>query len=425
MRRLLGSLAALTAALVGGCFDDRGVGFVVRVGDTQAESVELFITKDACADDATRGIDCDAISPPGAAVRIPGDIWFRDANATITSEVHGSSASFRIEADETLTLKRVIAVGRDSNLVAVGVATLRDIEVPASSARLLELTLAPAKQLGATQSSQAEAGEYVRVWPDGQIPTSTCVAVEHRTADGVTRDFIVPPTDADCDGIEDPNDCNPAAYKGTDAPDTRDGKAECLATSGDLCMYGDRGCKDGDAPDKRDACYPQHTPTCVPSFVCTGCGGELDRDCFDAIDQMPRVVCTWPTNIGLCMQASLVSFERYLPEGCDQALLATFNGGPDDAPNFKQSVNINASTISVAATTTPSGGCAVKLAWSTPGQAGTSEVLLLRLDSARGRVVLPLRLVGDGPSLCQPQAFQCDLPPTTGAADSMWACVAP
>src|ERR1043165_6004870 len=81
-----GAVVVALAALAG-CFDDKGLGIEVDVGDTHASKIELYLGKVACnAADNDAGIDCSSIAPPDGTVAPPtgtvalgGDIWFRDS----------------------------------------------------------------------------------------------------------------------------------------------------------------------------------------------------------------------------------------------------------------------------------------------------------------------------------------------------------
>src|ERR1043165_7814752 len=95
-----GAVVVALAALAG-CFDDKGLGIEVDVGDTHASKIELYLGKVACnAADNDAGIDCSSIAPPDGTVAPPtgtvalgGDIWFRDSPLPYTADVEGKTRS--------------------------------------------------------------------------------------------------------------------------------------------------------------------------------------------------------------------------------------------------------------------------------------------------------------------------------------------
>lgn len=426
MRRLLGSLAALTAALVGGCFDDRGVALVVDVGEVAGvDSVELFIATRACAS-STEKIDCDALTPPSAAVPVPGTIWIRDADASLFALVNGTKATLRLEppADtDAMTLPRVFVIGRDAAGAPLSVHAFEDLEV-SSDPRLLELALTPTQgALGATQPVSRPAGEYVQLW-------GSCLAIEHRTDDGVTRDFVVPADDPDCDGrpTTAANECNPTAADGAQGiPSSAEAEVDCLVAKQGVCFVGYTGCKDGVADE---GCYPAARPMCAPAATCATCDNKPDRNCFEGIatTKAQHVTCTLHPTVQPCSASTPVSLERYLPDGCgDRPTIATITNSSADQFAFGDSATFETGTVRVDAPGTASGGCALKLTWTrgTPQGGESIEYGAIKLGNDRGTALLPIVIANLTPAADCAEAFACTVSNPGGELDPMWACVAP
>lgn len=415
--------AALVIALcAAGCFSDRGVAIEVDVGDTGANSVELYIGKTACDKANAAGITCTTIAPPpDGRFALRGDIWFRDAPAPYIAQVKGRTATFELKADTATTLPIVIAVGTvatdPEGARGVGTATLTDLAIPINSARIVTTTLVGANPVVPGQGPAATSTEdRVLVWTK-QMPPSSCVLVEHWVHGQATRVFVVPASDPDCDDVVP--ECNPAAYHGTSAVGGADGEPDCITgdTSG-ACVLGSFGCVDGGA--KTTTCLPQHRQVCVPSQFC-GC--DLDGTCtqgkVDTDVAIPRIQCVVPVAaiaLTVCPGLSAeVDLGSHYPTGdCGQQPLL----GSLQAAGFGNSLAFNGAEMEVASVSAP-----CKIAIKTKG--GTLPALpsddhgVVKLDTSNGALLVPLLLqfrtgiCGTTPLVCM--ALGDD-------ANTLWSC---
>jgi hypothetical protein len=302
------ALLSIAALAVTGCFSDRGVALEVNVGDTGATLVELYLGTEPCDPRTnTAGITCGSIAPPPAGtLALAGDVWFRDGLEPEVAQVQGHKATFQLRADTATTLPIVVAVGLASGqgTIAVGAATLHDLAIPVHSARVIATTLAPTA-LAVSGAVARGAEDRVVVWRKAS-PPSSCVMVEHG-GDPVTRDFVVPAEDPDCDDAAAP-ECNPAAYLGNHlAGGVRD-RPECFSSSGGpACMLGGFGCQDNVAGNDNN-CVALASRICVPDAFC-GCA-TFDEACTRSKlgppgNPVARIDCQVPTmvalsSIGLC-----------------------------------------------------------------------------------------------------------------------------
>src|SRR5947208_650909 len=86
----------------------------------------------------------------------------------------------------------------------------RGLAIPAGGARVVLTSLTAAAAVVPTQTDTKDLSEdRVLVWTK-QTPPSSCVVVEHWDHGQLTRDFVVPEEDPDCDDVAAP-ECNPAA----------------------------------------------------------------------------------------------------------------------------------------------------------------------------------------------------------------------
>src|SRR5262249_53708905 len=155
---------------------------------------------------------------------------------------------FQLRADAPTTLPIVIAVGFVADLQGidkrpVATATLHDLAIPVSGARVIttKLTAAGAVQLpeGDTRNLTEDRVKVCRK----QSPPSSCVVVEHWKAGAHQRDFIVPEDDPDCDDVPAP-ECNAAAWHGMNSVGGGGFRPECFRRDQPACMLGALGCSD-------------------------------------------------------------------------------------------------------------------------------------------------------------------------------------
>ncbi|MGH9885575.1 MAG: hypothetical protein ACREBE_08610 [bacterium] len=416
-----------------GCFHDKGLGIEVDVGDTHASKVELYLGKVACKpDDNDAGIDCTSIAPPDGTVAPPagtvalrGDIWFRDSPLPYTADVDGRAAAFRLQADGATKLPIVVAVGfaiTPAGLRPVGTAVLRDVEIPASGARLVTTTLAAAGAVALKPTEPKDLTEdRVMVWTKAE-PASSCVVVEHWDHGQVARDFVVPEVDPDCDDVAAP-ECNPAAYRGSSAVGGAPTKPDCVAPADTRCVLGAFGCTDVPV-GPRDVCIAQPRAVCLPEPLCT-CTA-LAGDCIaSAINDEPtasmtaHLVCDVPTNaaLGVCggHDNDLIDLSDKFPTGCGrQPLLSSLQ-----LTGVSQSHKFGNAEFELSGA---SDACVFKVTWKggalplgTMGDSG-----FVALDLAAGGVLLPIvfRFHLDS---CLIEPFHCELVDVPD--DSVWGCV--
>jgi hypothetical protein len=321
--------ALVIALCATGCFSDRGVAIEVDVRDTGATSVELFIGKDACSPEtAPDGVKCGGIQPPNASTLLPGDMWFRDAALEDSAPVKGRTVTFQLKSDSPVTLRRVIAVGFDQGMQPVATATLQELEIPTNNARVVTTALLKASPLSGTDDDR------VKVWTKEGSP-STCLVVEHWHDLPVKRDFVVPASDPDCDGVISPKlECNANVYSSMYASG-QGPTPDCFgAGPTGTCLLGSFACTDGSGITGSTCApqIPQHDqkPVCVPSQFCPACT-NLDQGCPQGLiddggsnSPVPRIECHVPTSSGgdLCQgdNTAPISLDSLYPlnQLCDQ-----------------------------------------------------------------------------------------------------------
>lgn len=431
-RRALPVLASAGAALTG-CFSDRGLAIEVDVGGTGATSVELFLGKTACdASDHPAGIDCKSIAPPPAgSPPLRGSIWFRDDLAVDTVRVTGPRVTFQLRSDTTATLPIVIAVGFTDRDHPVGVATLHDVTIPAGNARVLATALVPAGPVQTTAPAQA-VEDRVQIWRKA-TPPSSCVVAEHWEGGAVTRSFVVPAQDPDCDDVV--AECNPAAYLGSELPGTAP-RPDCFADPTQPlqpCALGSRACSDGSAT-RTGMCGAQRDATiCVPDQFCIACD-HIDDTCWqDQIRTMPQAVTFIDCSIATTQIApNSFSFCPLSGQNSTQILLdAHFS--PDqtcDTPaiaasaltGFDSSADFGGAQIELSSPREP---CNFSITWKSEVRTAPDgiEYGAVRIPTATGAIVIPLVLrfhpTMDG-CLGQVPEFTCT--PMDALADAVWSC---
>lgn len=416
---------ALAGAALAGCFSDRGVAIEVDIGDTGARTVELYLGAQACDPQAnTAGITCTSIAPPpDGKLALPGHVWFRDALAPEVAEVKpDGKAVFQLQADPTTTLPRVIAVGKlpgPEGDVGVGTATLHDVTVPANGARVITTTLAAATP--AVPGAARRPGDHVLFWSKA-TPPSSCVMIEHGDTSPVTRDFVVPADDPDCDSIGTPAmpECNPAAYDGTSmVPGARDRPGCFTSSGGPACVLGAFGCADT-LPGTDSTCSPLASRTCVPQGFCGGSCNRYDETCMraelaGAAPPVARIECTVPTmlalgNIGLCpnrVQATIdlgAPFAQVSGGKCPDPQIAALPGIAFDSHQ-----SFGGATMKLSSATRP---CQFTLTWTDgarPKQTGMDDAGILRFPS------------DTSPTLLLPIVFHF-LPPADSCITTEFTC---
>jgi hypothetical protein len=409
-----------------GCFSDRGLAIEVDVGDTGATSVELYLGERGCSPgDNHAGILCDSIAPPDGTIALSGDVFFRDdpepdGPAPYTAEVKGGKATFVITAETARTLPIVIAVGNLSGDQGMrGVATLRDLDVPAGSGRIVRTTLVPTKQVIPGEINPVDE-DRVLVW-EKMEPLNSCVVVEHWKAGQVDREFVVPEGDPDCDDVA--TECNAAAYLGmSDAG--MSSVPSCFTPEGLGCVLGSSACSDDGVPTS-DACAAQQEGTvCVPSQFC-GCTG-LEPACMQIemdLGVLPHITCTIPATAegSLCSNKSStsISLSNLYFSACEQPQLGSLQ---------LAALSTNTNTFSfggaVMALESPGSPCNFSIVW----KSGTHMLSQARVEygvvqlQTGDRITLVPITFDFSENTCDDatQLFSCT--PPLEAPDPLWTC---
>lgn len=430
MMRSSGPVAlAATALAIAGCFSDRGLVIEIDVGDTGATSVALFLGMTPCgASVVPAGIDCRTIAPPPAgSPPLRGDIWFRDDAAGQVVTVQGRRATFQLRSDAATTIPLVVAVatvpadGPGGMMREVAMAVLSQVSIPTDTGRVLRTTmLAAGPMMPGGPPPSGPSADRVMVW---NKPQNACVAIEH-WQDGmvVTRSFIVPASDPDCDDVVAP-ECAPSVFLGT-ANAGQAASADCLSSQGDGCELGSHGCSDGDDGRRGGECAPQQARTCVPDAFC-GCPA-VDPACFEnrlAGADMPRIDCHFPMDdkLSLCQNNASATIALGGPP-MGGATCAQPRIGDLTLDRFATSAEFGGATLTLSAPRDP---CNFAITWSA-GTRTTSDPVsfgAIELAGHSGALVLPLVVHFDQLSLggcASALTSSCQI--MAAPDDGVWAC---
>ncbi len=422
-------LAIAACAALAGCFSDRGLAIEVDIGDTGATSVELYIGKTPCNTSGdTASFDCSGIAPPDGRVMLRGDVWLRDDLLPYTATVHGRSATFKLEADAASKLPVLIAVGLAPDLVprlrAVGTATLLDVEVPIHGARIVTTTLVAAKPVVTRPTDTADLTEdRVLVWTK-QSPPSSCVVVEHWEHGQVTRDFVVPVEDPDCDDVKP--ECNPTAFHGT-SPAGGSITPDCFAAAASgACVLGSHGCSDDGGPGT-GACAAVRTEVCVPEGFCgcTSLDGPCTRDKIDeAGSTVPHVDCHIPVQVSplgieLCPSSdrSMIRLDMFFQsDKCIQPLLGSLQLG-----ELTPKHDFGGAMMELGSPTQP---CSFPILWKDGPRLSPSAERdhgIIKLQTPDGAPLLLPIVLTFVPALCPADnQFTCNV--AGDPRDALWTC---
>ncbi|HEU4726321.1 MAG TPA: hypothetical protein VFT22_00460 [Kofleriaceae bacterium] len=428
MSRVAALVVALNAA---GCFSDRGVAIEVEVGKTGAATVELYLGKFHCDPEKNpAGIDCTHLAPPDGTVPLDGEVWFRDSLLPDNAKVEGGKATFRLESGSETTLPIVIAVGLSGGSDAphaVGAATLHDLTIPVHSARVVTMALIGTTEVKPAQPDTSTLDEdRALVWSK-QTPPSSCVVIEHwRPDQRVTRDFIVPVEDPDCDDVVP--ECNPAAYHGSSEAGDPSGVPSCFAQGATACTLGNRGCSD-DGGAGQGTCVAQPPEICVPGVFCS-CT-SLDATCMrEAIENgaanlIPRIVCDVPavagTGLDPCAGNNVASIDvssQFQGTHCGHdPLIAPLSLG-----GFGTTGDFGGAVMELSAATEP---CSFDVKWKSGTRLAIAEPDdhgLVRLGADNGALLVPIvfRFHPVVIDACATTQFTCSL--QGDATDSPWSC---
>ena len=288
MRTLLACACVLVLAA---CGDDPGRYVIVHVGTTGADHVVLYLGQAPCTNLA--GDPCPHIAPelaPGVvrplAIDNDSSAWFRDDDTRLEQSVSGGTAHFRIVATSADTTLQIIAVGF-AGTTPVASSVIRDVQVRLHQADVVDTTLEATQPVTPAEEGQQTDhpdGKFLLVWNSTQPPSpSDCVLAESWQGGTATRMFIVPPDDADCDGVPtftsgmtpNPAECNELWYDFTGAAHLQD--ADCateqhVGLNTTACELGGPACVDGIGPGAGTTCTAITPTICVPGALCqTAC----------------------------------------------------------------------------------------------------------------------------------------------------------
>jgi hypothetical protein len=427
-------IAALAAAAPTACFSDRGLALEIDVGATAATSVELFLGKAGCnADTNPAGIDCKTITPPGIRDALDGNVWFRDDAARYTAAVAGHIATFRLAAEAVTELPIVIAVGSASDATGprvAGVATLYDLAIPTASARIVAATLVAAQPVAATPPGPSDAKtlteERVAAWVEPTSQASACVAVEHWTAGVVTRDFVVPAGDPDCDDVV--HECNPSAYLGAEPPGAEP-VASCFAdTATNACLLGSHGCTDQQGT-LAGTCGATRARICLPPQLCAceASGAYPHTECVQnalvPLSPVPHIECTVsaqhePGRLDLCPGKASVELQfgaHYPGSKCKQPQLGSLA-----LTELDTKLSLHGATWELSS---PSDPCTVELSWKdgTRTAPAGDDYGVIALPGERGGMSLVPFVLHFLPNNCA-TVIGCQVMDSDNS-DPQWSCL--
>lgn len=265
---------ALALLVLAGCGSDTpGMRLDVRDGGTGAVRVELYLGRAKCP-------ECADIQPAIAQDKLHGDGYFLDGSATAgTPEtavaMDGGRAVFELRAPDVTdtALPVVVILGLDAQDQVVAAQKLVDVPVPHADTVWWKIDLEPATAEVATDTA-TPAGQRVQVWRRTAPDTAACVGYEYSDGHNVTRTWLVPEDDPDCDEFPAAVDCDKLAYHamGTAAI----GAARCVTdqytipkTTGTTCLLGGNACVDGTPSVNSTTCARVAPYYCVPDLLCT------------------------------------------------------------------------------------------------------------------------------------------------------------
>ena len=410
-----------TLVVLAACGADPGVYVTVQTGGLPADHVVLYLGAQDCQD--AGGNPCMQIAPPVTAqMSRPLDVgdggaWFRDDNVQLSQQVMGNSAQFRIVASDSQQTLQIVAVGF-SGTTPVGTSVIRDVTVPHHQAVQIDTTLVPAKAVTDAEEQQQTDGDFVLVWssaPPRMPSPSDCVVAEHRAGGSVSRVFVVPSEDADCDGNltfdgsgqRNPLECNELwfDFKGDVAPFSDSNQAMISIVNGHTsCVLAGPTCADGLGPSSQ-AVAPVAPTTCMAQGICppaecgmpggrlSGCVATLPAEyvtCTVYADAATGAPC--PTAAGFAPQAGRLELDKLFPgSACKDIAFSTMDSLANIMP--QQQLQLPQPGTAVFDVQNRQDACNFDLTWNDgvapPDVTGTvSTVLaLLRTQSDRGILV--------------------------------------
>lgn len=266
-----GVLLCIAAFACVGCYDDApGLRVVIRDPGLGADKVELFV---ATRSAMTSSVGADVSRPGERRDKLRGDTYFLDGPAdgttpmTVLDIVDGQVVWNLQDPDGPSSLALVVAVAYDGQGRVVGIAKMRDVDVPANDAVAYILRLEEAKQIAPSDLPDPPG---IRVWPwrKANAPTTAaCLGIEHSDGSGhLERMWLVPEDDPDCDEAE--IECDKFLYRAdySQAASTCIVPAVVAGSSQIPCKLGQKVCMDGVSAGE---CTPRAAPTyCLANALC-------------------------------------------------------------------------------------------------------------------------------------------------------------
>lgn len=421
MRRLV------TLCAVAGCGSSTGADIRVTAPPGVAR-VELFVGE-TCKPGGNSETCDTAVAWDLSNGKLEGEVFILDVDA-VTEADPLDDTHFRIQLkapDPQRTLKRMVflgytpLVGTSEQILAATV--LHDVDIKTSTGEQWEIELTPIEEIPA-QPSLFPPGrdvDRVHVWNRSEGALARCVVHESWRSGQVTREFLVPPGDTDCDDVD--VECDP--YYWNDPGSVSSSALSCTtvgsvdAARGTSCLFGGKACSELDAVSDCAPAVPSH---CAGTKAClAGCQADLGA-CIGAL-QLATFSCTVPSDASgqPCVNTSGSDFDVIpldvsalvggSPSNCGGTVELAV---PTLSPSFQDPLPIGTISLEQVIDPTTPGGCHMRVKWS--GSRGNTEQypLLLAIPLDNGTVVVPSMLLSisfnscDTPPSCSPSIASTD-----------------
>lgn len=271
----------LPLLLLAGCWNDEpGLHLQVSTGGTGAVRVELYLATRAC------GTCANTMKPAGVGQVLDGDVWFLDGDkvartpSTVVA-VSGNKVVFDLlpPGSTAVDVKYIVALGYSASDEVVGVARLSDVTIPAGTAKFWKVELDAATQQASSDDPTVQ-GDRVWVWrrpADSVGELASCVGLEVADKSTISRLWLVPEDDTDCDGVA-AGECDAYNFMAMGHATVSD--ASCVKPNTDdpkigmqTCLVGGPACIDGSG---ETPCGPVLPYYCAPTGACDMvCRGDL------------------------------------------------------------------------------------------------------------------------------------------------------
>jgi hypothetical protein len=435
----------LVGGLLAGCHEPVLI-VAVEANGNAVDGVELFLVDKLCS-------DCDPVAgmePPGFDAPVPGPVYYTDGDVRVFARPAPGETETRFglePGDGADRLVRLIAVGFDAQgrpnslvegpsdfAIADSLGERWDLDLEARP--IARPTIAPVD--GTAPPSGGAPGrprvlavdigdeDKLLLWrppiaPGAADDRASCLMIAHD--DGI--EFVVPPDDADCDGIV-AGECHRTWYQGFDPPDP---SALCLdhpPQQPAQCRVGHLStCIDGRGPGCLTGSY------CVPDAACStpSCKLPLEQNCSAAlvnaigITTIARLHCTIPideTTHVPCHMAADLDANPLFP-GCSNPGFFAFGSGLSDPP--PTILNVPPAMYTIVPVANP---CHFEIDVSgTLDNASPAVVGGFVVQGAAGdHMVIPFVVEAQAVPDCTTEMTTCGFAPSAGAqnTDHVWEC---